>query len=242
MTALVGLTTRLRLARLAIVVPPERSGPEAADFAAHGADMLIFTRGDRTVEEAAEAISVARKRLFGLQTIVATDDADVAAECKADVLYMVRPGWRPFGYKRPHEHAKIGRSIDHAEDGDKIDGDPFDFGFLGPAVVDGAAGPEIVEMAERHPATALPAGPLWFAAGGINPDNVGAVIDAGARRVVVSTAIFSGVDPFETTRAIADQLNEAWKADPNAQAYAEDAFSTGGPQVPPATFRQNPTT
>lgn len=221
-------------------MPPERSGPEAADFAAHGADLLIFTRGDRTVGEAAEAISVARKRLFGLQTIVGTDDFDVAEACKADVLYMVRPGWRPFGYKRPHEHALIGRSIDHAEDGDKIDGDPFDFGFLGPAVVDGAAGPEIVEMAGRHPATALPAGPLWFAAGGIDPGNVSAVIEAGARRVVVSTSIFKGTDPFETARAIADQLAAAWKADPGAQAYGEDAFNAGGPSVPRATLKPGP--
>ena len=242
MTALVGLRTRLRLARLAIVVPPERSGPEAADFAAHGADLLIFTRGDRSVEEAAEAISVARKRLFGLQTIVATDDFDVAEKCLADVLYLRRPGWRPFGYKRPHEHALIGRSIDHADDGDKIDGDPFDFGFLGPAVVDGQAGPEIVEMNDLHPATALPAGPLWFAAGGITPDNVGEVIAAGARRVVVSTSIFNGVDdPFATTKAIADQLADAWKNDPGARAYGEDAFDSDGPRHPQATLRPGPT-
>lgn len=240
MTALVGIKTRLRLARLAIVVPPEHSGPESADFAAHGADLLIFTRGDRSVDDAAEAISVARKRLFGLQTVVGTDDSEVAEASLADVLYLRRPGWRPFGYKRPHEHALIGRSIDRAAEADRIDGDPFDFGFIGPAIDGGAVGHEVAELARLYPATALPAGPLWFAAGGITPDNVGQVIAAGARRVVVSTAVFSGSDAFATTRAIADQLAEAWDGDPGARSYGEDAYDSDGPNFPTATLRPRP--
>ena len=91
MTALVGLKTRLRMARLALVVPPDHAEPEAADFAAHGADLLLFTRGERSVEEAAHVIDVARRRLFGLQTIVATDSNDVGEACQADVVYWRRP-------------------------------------------------------------------------------------------------------------------------------------------------------
>ena len=41
MTALVPLTTRLRMARVAVVVPPKFAGPEAADLAAHGAELAL---------------------------------------------------------------------------------------------------------------------------------------------------------------------------------------------------------
>lgn len=224
MTAPLSLTTRLRLARLAIVVPPENSGPEAADFAAHGADLLVLTKGERSVEEAAEGIRVARNRLFGLQTVVAADDSDVADAAGADVLFLKRPGWRPFGIRRPHEYALLGRSIDGAQDADKIDDDPFNFAFVGPAVAGDQASDAIVEMARQHPPTALPAGPVWFAAGGISAANIEAVVAAGARRATVSTAIFRAEDPFREARAIADVLKAAWDADPGAQDYAMASF------------------
>ncbi|MDO5676738.1 MAG: thiamine phosphate synthase [Propionibacteriaceae bacterium] len=224
MTAPLSLTTRLRLARLAIVVPPQFSGPEAADFAAHGADLLILTKGERSVEEAAEGLRVARNRLFGLQTVVAADDSDVAEAAGADVLFLKRPGWRPFGIKRPHEYALLGRSIDGVADVDKIDGDPFDFGFVGPAVERGDASAAVAEMAAQYPPTALPAGPVWFAAGGISSQTIEAVVAAGARRATVSTAIFTAADPFHETRAIADVLKAAWDADPGSQDYGMAAF------------------
>lgn len=224
MTAPLSLTTRLRLARLAIVVPPERSGPEAADFAAHGADLLILTKGGRSVEESADGIRAARNRLFGLQTVVAADDAEVAAAAGADILFLKRPGWRPFGIKRPHEHALLGRSIDGVDDVGKIDGDPFDFGFVGPAVVGGEASPEIAAMAAQYPPTGLPAGPVWFAAGGISSANVQQVVAAGARRAAVSTAVFHSEDPFSEAQSIAEVLKSAWHADPGAQDYGMAAF------------------
>ncbi len=225
MTALVGLKTRLRLARLAVVIPPDKAEPEAADFAAHGADLLLFTRGERSVEEAAEVIDVARRRLFGLQTIVATDSADVGEASKADVVYYRRPGWRPFGFRRPHEYSLLGRSIDGADQGDAVDGDPFNFAFVGPAVDDDRVTDALEEMARRYPPMALPAGPVWFAAGGIDPGNVAAVIEAGARRVTVSSSVFRSDEPFAVTQALADALKAAWVAEPGAEAYGQDAFT-----------------
>jgi thiamine monophosphate synthase len=225
MTALVGLNTRLRLARLAIVVPPDRAEPEAADYAAHGADLLLFTRGDRSVEEAAQVIDVARRRLFGLQTIVATDSVDVGEACKADVVYYRRPGWRPFGFRRPHEFSLLGRSIDGADQADAVDGDPFSFAFVGPAVVDGVVTDMLEEMARRYPPMGLPAGPVWFAAGGVEPGNIGSVIEAGARRVAVSTSVFRSSDPFAATAELAAALRAAWVSDPGAEAYGNDAFT-----------------
>ena len=225
MTALVGLKTRLRMARLALVVPPDHAEPEAADFAAHGADLLLFTRGERSVEEAANVIDVARRRLFGLQTIVATDSNDVGEACQADVVYYRRPGWRPFGFRRPHEFALLGRSIDGADQADAVDGDPFSFAFVGPAVDDGRVTDALEEMARRYPPMSLPAGPVWFAAGGVEPGNVSSVTAAGARRVAVSTAVFRASDPFAVTEELAAALRAAWVSDPSAEAYGNDAFT-----------------
>ena len=230
MTALVPIPTRLRLARLAIVVPPEWVGAQAADFAAHGADLLVLTRGDRTVEELAAAVDTVRRRLTGLTTLVAVDDLEVAERSLADVVFLKRPGWRPFGTRKPHEFAILGRSIDGAAEMDKIDGDPYSFAFVGPAVDGHAADPRIMEMAETYPPTALPAHPVWFAAGGVSSANVADILAAGARRVTVSTAVFKAADPFTETRAIADLRADAWRADEASEAYGRDAFNESAPR------------
>lgn len=224
MTALVGLKTRLRMARLALVIPPDQADASAADFAAHGADLLILSRGGRSVDEAAEVLDVARRRLFGLQTIVATDSADVGEACNADVVFYRRPGWRPFGIRRPHDFSLLGRSIDGPEDADKIDGDPFTFGFVGPAVVNGRVSDEVAEMARQYPPMSLPAAPVWFAAGGIEMGNIAEVLAAGARRAVVSTAVFRAADPFAATQELADALKAAWLVEPGAEHYGDDAY------------------
>lgn len=218
------LISRIRLARLALVVPPHISGAEAADFAAHGADILVLSQGGRSVEEAAAGLDEARTRLFGLQTLVAADTMEVAQACGADVVFLKRPGWRPFGMKRPHEFALLGRSISGPGEAGKIDGDPFDFGFVGPAVVDGRVAPVLADMAAAHQPMAVPVGPVWFAAGGISSATVADVVAAGARRAVVSTAVFTAADPFGEAAAIAETLAAAWRADPEAEAYGRAAF------------------
>jgi thiamine-phosphate pyrophosphorylase len=67
-----------------------------------------------------------------------------------------------------------------------------------------AAGLELVETAAGI--ARLP----WFAIGGIDPDNVGEVIAAGARRIVVVRAIRDADDPA----AVARTLREAIEAGP----------------------------
>ncbi len=46
----------------------------------------------------------------------------------------------------------------------------------------------------------------WFAIGGIDPDNVGEVVAAGARRVVVVRAIRDAEDPAAAARALRDAV------------------------------------
>jgi thiamine-phosphate pyrophosphorylase len=56
----------------------------------------------------------------------------------------------------------------------------------------------------RHAAAHAP--DPWFAIGGIDPTNVGAVVGAGARRVVVVRAITEAGDPEAAARALKDAL------------------------------------
>jgi thiamine-phosphate pyrophosphorylase len=63
-----------------------------------------------------------------------------------------------------------------------------------------ATGLGLVEIAAKE--ATLP----WFAIGGIDPDNVGSVVRAGAERVVVVRAIRDAADPEAAARALRDAL------------------------------------
>lgn len=224
MTALITLTTRLRLARLALVVPPEVAGPAAADFAAAGADLIISSTGDRSVERAAADHAAARRRLFGLPALLAVDRADVAAAAHADVVHLGRASVAA-AEARPHRFALVGARLTGAADLARLGGDDLDYGFVGPAIVHGSVGTEVRAAVSALPPLALPAHPVWFAAGGVTPETVGAVLAAGARRVAVSSAVFAAADPLEATRALADAVAAAWEADGGSAAYRADAFA-----------------
>jgi thiamine-phosphate pyrophosphorylase len=60
----------------------------------------------------------------------------------------------------------------------------------------------------RHAAAAAPAGLPWFAIGGIDPSTIGAVVEAGARRVVVVRAITEAPDPAAAAAALRAALLE----------------------------------
>jgi thiamine-phosphate pyrophosphorylase len=66
-----------------------------------------------------------------------------------------------------------------------------------------AIGVEPVTYASHH--VAVP----WFAIGGIDADTVGAVVKAGARRIVVVRAIADAPDPEAAARALRTALNGA---------------------------------
>jgi thiamine-phosphate pyrophosphorylase len=58
-------------------------------------------------------------------------------------------------------------------------------------------------------AAALAAPVPWFAIGGISAENIGEVLDAGARRVVVVRAITEAADPAAATSVLAARLRTA---------------------------------
>ena len=63
-----------------------------------------------------------------------------------------------------------------------------------------AVGLELIRHAAEH------APDPWFGIGGIDPATIGAVVDAGARRVVVVRAVTEATDPQAAARALREAL------------------------------------
>ena len=225
MTALVSLESRLRVSKVAVVLPPHTTGAEAIEFATHGADLLVFSLGDRDHEDVAKEVRIARNGLFGRATLVAVDRLDLALEVGADLVFLKRPGWRPFGYPRPHRYTIFGRSISGPDEAGSLAGDPFQFAFVGTAIGSGKVSNIISEMALRYRPLGLPAAPVWFAAGGISSGTIEDVLAAGARRVAVSNAIFEASDPLQETARLAEAVAAAWDNDADTRAYVADSFA-----------------
>lgn len=59
-----------------------------------------------------------------------------------------------------------------------------------------AVGLDLLQVAAEH--APMP----WFAIGGINPRNIGGVVEAGARRIVVVRAITESTDPIGAVEAL----------------------------------------
>jgi thiamine-phosphate pyrophosphorylase len=95
------------------------------------------------------------------------------------------------------------------------------------AQIDAAAGVDYIAVGPVHATPTKPGrpavglGPLrhaaahtpvpWFAIGGLDADNVGEAIAAGARRVVVVRAITEAADPHAAAGALRDALDAPWK-------------------------------
>lgn len=59
----------------------------------------------------------------------------------------------------------------------------------------------------------------WFAIGGIGPENLDEVLDAGARRVAVSSAIVRADSPRKAAAALRSRLDGAWEGREVREAY-----------------------
>ena len=68
----------------------------------------------------------------------------------------------------------------------------------------------------------------FFAIGGIGLDTIDAVIEAGARRVVVVSAITQASDPQQAAQQLRRPLQDAWDADPAMERYVMQALAGAG--------------
>ncbi len=227
---------RLRAARLYLICGPTPGGRPLADVLgpalAAGVDVFQL----RAKEESDAEIMAAAERARALceragALFILNDRADLASEVGADGVHLgqddltIDEARKLIGNRR-----LIGRSTHSPEQIDAATG--VDYIGVGPIYATPtkpgrpAVGVELVRYAVAH--ATMP----WFAIGGIDHDTIGAVIDAGAKRIAVVRAIAEAADPgAAATELIATvtRTDTALRASSSsADTLERDEFDDGG--------------
>ncbi|WP_053615291.1 thiamine phosphate synthase [Nocardiopsis sp. NRRL B-16309] len=218
-----GTSLRKRLdASLLYLCTDARTGRgDLAEFAdaalAGGVDIIQLRDRGLDAREEIAALEVLRGACERHGALLAVNDrADIARAVRADVLHL---GQRdlpvPMARDVVGADPVIGRSNNDPEAAAASAEEPgSDYFCVGPVwetpTKPGrpAAGLELVERA-----AALGTDRPWFAIGGIDSDNIGQVLDAGARRVVVVRAITEAEDPRAAAAVLRARLVEQAQAD-----------------------------
>jgi len=241
MTALLGLEARLRLARLYLCTDARERQGDLADFLAEvlggGVDVVQIWQQGLSEEVELAALEVARQAAQRHQALVAVNGSvALAARSRADVLHLDVADRRTAAARQAvHPHVLLGRSaldeqqvVEAARDAEL---DYFSFGpvFASPSKPDvPAAGLALVRAAATAAPVYDPASKPWFAVGGITADNLHQVLAAGARRVVVVSALTRAADPRAAAAKLSGALREAWRADPESVRYTFAASASSG--------------
>lgn len=220
MTALVGLATRLALAKVALHVPGETHGAEAlGPLVDAGVDMLILGgSGDREAD--VDTLRSLRNRWGTTPLLLGTSSRKVASPASADVVHLPHPGWRLWGYPQGHQWSLLGR---HASSRSAVagPGDDFDYLFVGP-VTDPLDEVVLAAVETQRPLTAgaLP----WFALGNFDVEQATACLAAGARRIALTGQVLDRDDALDVVRGVAEAVARAWQTDERSQSYRREAY------------------
>lgn len=235
-TALMGIRTRLQLARL-LLVTDARDDLEGivASACRGGVDAVGIKDPSVGTREASGVFGRVRRAARATQgLIVHLGDARVAAEVGADALVLSDDHVDAARARALlSEWAVVGRSCNSAAEVDAALADPaVDFLLVGPGL------DHIRHAAEVAPQDD-PASKPWFAAGGITERTLDIVLRAGALRIAVGRGIRDAEDPKSAARELADRLRAAWAANPRMDAVTDAAFGDqprlGLPASPPPT-------
>lgn len=222
-----GLEARLRLARLYLVTDARRQHGDLADFLAAvfagGVDVVRIADRDLPEDELLAALQVARTAAQPRQGLVVVDRSPTLADRFRSDLLHVGPDDDAAGARAAlHQWGQVGRSAHTADEARAALADPeTNYLTLTPALGGDGRGSEGLDLvrtvAEFAPvADSKP----WFAGGGVTPDNLDEVLAAGARRVLVSTALVAADDPHAVARDLKDRLRRAWRDDPAMEQYS----------------------
>lgn len=220
MTALVGLATRLALAKVALHVPGGLADPETlTPVIAAGVDLLLIGEtGD--VDADVATLEAIRNRCGATPLLLGTSGKKAAAPASADVVHLARPGWRFWGYPKGHQWSLLGRHGDHAaivED----PGEDFDYLFVGPLT---DLGDDLLTVAVRDQPPLTTGALPWFALGNFDVEHVEVLLSAGARRVALTGEVLGRDHAIDVIRGISEAVTRAWEADERTQAFRFEAF------------------
>jgi thiamine-phosphate pyrophosphorylase len=205
---------RLARARLYLVCDASFGAVGVRAALAGGADIVQLREkgGDDAVVLAAAAEFRRAADEHGALFIL-NDRPDLAAAAGADGVHLGQDDPAPARARAVvGDDAIVGLSTHTVAQADAAQGSDADYFCVGPihATPTKAGRPAVGVEPVRHAAAVarLP----WFAIGGLNAANVGAVLDAGARRIVVVRAITEATDPAAAARALRAALDAATEA------------------------------
>ena len=233
MTALRGLDARLRLARLVLRTDARHRQGDLDQFLAAalagGVDMVQVRQGDLDARTGREVLETVRRAAAAAQAVVGVVGSPVwAGAVQADLLDLgAAQDSSADARANLHPFALLGRSLtDATQVAAALADDALDYFTVGPA--QDPLGLDLVRHAARvAPVFDLAARP-WFVVGGVSAATLDQVLDAGARRVCVGTAITDADDPQEAAARLARPLAEAWRGDPAAARYSFAAAASRG--------------
>jgi thiamine-phosphate pyrophosphorylase len=237
-TALMGLATRLKLARLYLCTDTRSEQGDLADFLTEaflgGVDIVQVRQKDLDPETELAALETARTvaQRFPRAIVCVNDSPRLAERFGADMVHLGQTdGSARKAKKRLHAWGLLGRSTHAEREADKAIADEHtDYFCIGPVYATPTkpdyvpVGLDLVSYAARvAPPGDLEAKP-WFAIGGIDQARLDEVIGAGARRICVVRAITRADDPRAAAEALSGRLREAWNDDPAMTSYAFGAL------------------
>jgi thiamine-phosphate pyrophosphorylase len=211
------LRARMAAARLYLCTDARQRQGDLAAFldAVLGAGVDVVQLRQKGLEAAHEMAFLAafRRACDTHGALLAVNDrADIARAVGADVLHLGQDDL-PVAAARQivGPDMLLGLST-HTEDQAAAAGAAADVGYF----CTGPVWPTPTKPGRPAPgldlvryAAALGARAPWFAIGGIGADNIGAVLAAGARRVVVVRAITEATDPAAAAAALAARIRAA---------------------------------
>lgn len=231
MTALLGLATRLKLAKLMLITNARTQTADLAEFAAAafagGVDLIQLREPYADLDVLAAALATVEKQAGRNGLVSAYGPTEVAAAIHADVAQLsALDGPAAEARAALGQWALVGRACHSPAQVDAALADEaVDFFTISPlfnAAGVGEAGLSLVTYAAEvaPPATAKP----WFAVGGVNAENLDQVLDAGARRIGVTRAIAAAADVQAAAAALDARLTRAWGQDPGMEQAILGAF------------------
>ncbi len=233
MTALLGLATRLGLARLLLITGARTEQDDLPTFAdacfAGGVDLMQLRDPSADHDQLLNALTVMRSAALHYQGLVSVYESEpLAKEFGADVLHLPErgiPAAEARGYL--HEWALVGRSCHSREQIYAALADPdVDYLNVGPvfAGLTADGGLDLVRHTAEVAPPGDPASKPWFAVGGITAGTLDQVLTAGARRIAVSRAITAADDPEAAAISLKDRVRHAWNDDPAMQKLTLEVF------------------
>jgi len=207
----VGVDRRARLRDARLYFVADRGGMEHAleGALAGGADLFQLRDKAASDAELLAAAEVARERCRAAGALfVLNDRPDLAAACGADGVHVGQDDMRvDRARKLAGDDALVGLSTHSMQQAQAGSRSGADYIAVGPvhATPTKAGRPAIGTGAITYAAAHVSV--PWFAIGGIDPDTVGAVVKAGARRIVVVRAIAEADDPEAVARTLRAATN-----------------------------------